>query len=210
MTMETATRVDQMPLVGGTLVFDFLNTRGGSPGEPNGVGIRDYADLLAWASHAGALSGADAERLAVVAGTRAREARSVHARSLAQRAYLDELFDALHEGGRAPESALASLRDDESEAISHAELVGGSAGFEWSWAAADGLARPLWVVVHAATTLLTSGDLWRVKRCAGCAWWFLDETRNQSRRWCRMEDCGTAEKMRRYVARRAARREERR
>ena len=101
---------------------------------------------------------------------------------------------------------MTSLRADEAEAVSHAELVETETGFDWSWADDDGLARPLWPVVHAATTLLINGQMWRAKRCPGCGWWFIDESRNQSRRWCRMEDCGTAEKMRRYVSRRAARR----
>jgi predicted RNA-binding Zn ribbon-like protein len=64
----------------------------------------------------------------------------------------------------------------------------------------------LWPVAHAATALLTSGDLDRLKLCAGCHWVFLDSSRNHSRRWCTMEVCGTDEKKRRYVAKRAARR----
>ena len=35
---------------------------------------------------------------------------------------------------------------------------------------------------------------------------FNDESKNRSRRWCSMEDCGSAEKVRRFVARRAGRR----
>ena len=40
----------------------------------------------------------------------------------------------------------------------------------------------------------------RLKECAsdrGCGWLFLDETKNNSRRWCSMDTCGTQEKMRR-------------
>jgi len=38
-------------------------------------------------------------------------------------------------------------------------------------------------------------------RCANtssCGWLFLDTSRNQRRRWCAMETCGTAVKMKRY------------
>jgi predicted RNA-binding Zn ribbon-like protein len=34
---------------------------------------------------------------------------------------------------------------------------------------------------------------------------FLDHSKNGRRRWCSMEDCGTHEKIRRYVTRRAER-----
>ena len=61
-------------------------------------------------------------------------------------------------------------------------------------------------VSQAAYDLLTGDHLARVKVCAGCHWVFLDQSKNGSRRWCSMEDCGTSAKMRRYVARRAARR----
>jgi predicted RNA-binding Zn ribbon-like protein len=68
------------------------------------------------------------------------------------------------------------------------------------------LQSPLWPVAEAAYRLLTGPDLQRVKRCAGCPWLFLDSSKNGSRRWCSMEVCGTHEKIRRYVNRRAERR----
>ena len=80
-------------------------------------------------------------------------------------------------------------------------------GFEWEWKDGRDIARMLWPVAHAATVLLTSEGLDRLKLCAGCHWLFLDASRNRSRRWCTMNDCGTHEKMRRYVAKRAARRD---
>jgi predicted RNA-binding Zn ribbon-like protein len=204
--METQTPIDQMPLVGGTLAFDFLNTRGGSPDAPLDLGMRDFADLVAWSRHAGTLTERDGQRLARQGHEDTLGARAVHAHALEVRAYLGELFGAIHQGREPSEASLRRLRDDEASAIGHARLVEGDTGFDWSWAADDGLARPLWPVVHAAATLLMGGRMERAKRCAGCAWWFLDETRNGSRRWCRMEDCGTDEKIRRYVSRRAARR----
>jgi predicted RNA-binding Zn ribbon-like protein len=77
--------------------------------------------------------------------------------------------------------------------------------FVWVWLDGD-LSRVLWAVAHAATELLTSGPLERIKACVGCRWLFLDRSKNRSRRWCTMEECGTHEKVRRYLERRAARR----
>jgi predicted RNA-binding Zn ribbon-like protein len=51
-----------------------------------------------------------------------------------------------------------------------------------------------------------AGELARLKRCVGCPWLFLDRSKNGSRRWCSMEMCGTDEKVRRYVRKRAAKR----
>jgi predicted RNA-binding Zn ribbon-like protein len=44
-----------------------------------------------------------------------------------------------------------------------------------------------------------------VRRCADCPWLFVDRSRNHSRRWCDMADCGTEQKKQRYVARRRTR-----
>ena len=45
----------------------------------------------------------------------------------------------------------------------------------------------------------------RLKACTddGCQWAFFDATRNRSRTWCSMEECGNKEKTRRYRERRS-------
>jgi predicted RNA-binding Zn ribbon-like protein len=52
---------------------------------------------------------------------------------------------------------------------------------------------------------LQSAGAWpRLKACTddGCQWAFYDTTRNRSRTWCSMEECGNREKTRRYRQRR--------
>ena len=50
----------------------------------------------------------------------------------------------------------------------------------------------------------------RIRRCptesGGCGWLFVDHTRNGSRRWCRMADCGTRVKTDRLTERRRSQR----
>ena len=63
-------------------------------------------------------------------------------------------------------------------------------------------------IAEAAFELLSAADLSRVRRCpileGGCGWLFLDQSRNGSRRWCRMADCGSTVKARRLTERRRA------
>jgi predicted RNA-binding Zn ribbon-like protein len=59
-------------------------------------------------------------------------------------------------------------------------------------------------VVLAASELLTSDEMARVKRCPGCGWLFLDTSRNGMRRWCSMEDCGSEAKSKRQYERKRA------
>ncbi|NLP83796.1 CGNR zinc finger domain-containing protein [Microbacterium sp. CFH 90308] len=77
-------------------------------------------------------------------------------------------------------------------------------GNHLSWAWESGSPRDaLSELVASAVDLLRDHPAGRLKECPSCGFVFLDTTRNGSRRWCSMEDCGTEEKMRRYIAKRA-------
>ncbi len=65
-------------------------------------------------------------------------------------------------------------------------------------------ARLLGPIAWSAAELLDSEDQRRlVRRCANatCGWLFLDLTKNHSRRWCDMGDCGSRAKAHRYYQR---------
>ncbi len=132
-------------------------------------------------------------------------AHAAFARALRTRDYLDELFRPLA-AGREPEHGRTGpaarrrsgrARPRTARSRQHA--------YAWTWRDDHTLARPLRPVVHAAVQLLTTGALDRIKGCGGCRFLFTDESKNRSRRWCSMDDCGTAEKIRRYVAARRTR-----
>jgi predicted RNA-binding Zn ribbon-like protein len=89
-------------------------------------------------------------------------------------------------------------------ALAHRRLVPAGRCFVWDIVGAeDRLDRILWLLVDDAADLLSSELLDRVKECGGpdCSWLFLDESRNRSRRWCEMSECGNRAKQRRYQRR---------
>jgi predicted RNA-binding Zn ribbon-like protein len=205
--VETSEYIGRLRIVGGNLAVDFVNTVDGEPDwEPGFDTLRSYEDLVGWGYHVGILSEGRALRLVREARGRSAEAEAVHTRALALRDDLYEVFRALALGTRPPPGGVEALRVAETEALSRARLVPGDGGYVWEWPDERDLAGMLWPVVHAATGLLTSGPLDRLKACVGCRWLFIDESRNRSRRWCTMEVCGTHEKVRRYLERRATRR----
>ena len=56
-------------------------------------------------------------------------------------------------------------------------------------------------VVMAAARLLTAPEtLARIRRCdaENCRWFFVDRSKNRSRRWCDMQVCGNRAKAREY------------
>jgi len=58
----------------------------------------------------------------------------------------------------------------------------------------------LWQLALSAAELLTGGRINRIKNCPGenCGWLFIDKSKNGSRQWCDMKDCGNLAKVRRF------------
>jgi predicted RNA-binding Zn ribbon-like protein len=77
------------------------------------------------------------------------------------------------------------------------------ADFVWDQGHADALDLIVRRVLWATAQLVTSPALARLRQCANreCGWLFLDTTKNNSRRWCSMEECGSRDKARRYYRR---------
>jgi predicted RNA-binding Zn ribbon-like protein len=166
--------------------------------------LTGYAEVLAWGVYAGALTKAEAQVLRRLSHDDPGGVHTAFVRSLHTRDYLDELFRALAANHSPSAQVLTRLRDHEADALGHARLDRGTT-FAWSWHDDHTPDRPLRPVVHAAVQLLTTGELDRIKQCGGCSFIFKDESKNRRRRWCSMDDCGTAEKMRRYIAARRTR-----
>ncbi len=212
-------------IVGERLCLDFANTvepRGGpdhGADPPSREYLTGYGDLVAWAARVGVLDEEGAVRFLGEAGCRPAAARAVFARAIALREAIYRAFWAVGQGQAPRPDDLGVLTREHRAATDHAALVAAEDGFAWAWTG-DGddegaLDRPLWPVATSATALLTAGELGRVKVCPGapgevvpCAWLFYDESRNRTRRWCSMADCGSAAKARQLTARRRTRRAE--
>jgi predicted RNA-binding Zn ribbon-like protein len=205
-----------MKLVGGDPCLDFVNTVGGretsAAASPTRSVVRDdklrsYDDLLAWARHAALVSDRGARELARVARRRPREASHVLSHAVASREALHRVLVSLMRGRVPPAPDLAALNVELAVVRGQERLVPGPSGLQWEPAKPGSrLDSLLWPVWRAAAALLTSGDASRLRQCGGegCGWIFLDRSRNRSRRWCTMEDCGNVSKVRRFRQRRRA------
>jgi predicted RNA-binding Zn ribbon-like protein len=205
--VETFVDVEELKLVGGPVILDLSNTQSGPPGgAPDVESLRDYGDLLRWGVRADVLGDDAAKRLKRASARHPAAAHRAFERALELRRDAYEAFSALAAGGRPPRAELVRIQAAATEALRHATVADAGGSFELRWNRDDDPDRAWWPVAYAGLELLLHGPLDRVKGCRGCRYLFLDETKNHSRRWCSMDDCGTREKMRTYVARRAARR----
>ena len=201
----TSPGIDHLSLLGGRLCLDFVNTVEPGRDEVRDDYLRSYADLVAWGRHAGALTEDEAEGLRREAARRPEAARATLQDAITFREALYRLFAAAMEGSPPAAADMAICNDALAAALARARLIPTTDGFTWSWDDdPHALERVLWPVARSAADLLTSGDLTRVRACAGqpCGWLFVDTTKNCSRRWCSMEGCGSRAKARRYYQRR--------
>lgn len=191
--------VEDLPLAGGHVALDLVNTV-----EPRfrTTDQREHltspAALLTWARRVGVLDEAGTEQVTAAW----RESPAAASQDLTAAIELrEQVYAALEAmlGSRAPD--LGGITAHWAAAAARADLRQTCDGVVLEAAASipDRLA-------FAAVDLLTSLDLRRLRACppdqGGCGWLFLDHSRNNTRRWCVMADCGTQAKSRKLTARR--------
>jgi predicted RNA-binding Zn ribbon-like protein len=196
-------RRHQFKLVGGHPALDFINTvHDWTVSEPHDYLI-EFADAIRFGEAVDLLTRADNLRLRMrmphIELTRLRELRALLKRIFQMRLSgeaprntdLGKLSADLVEAARATR-LIAATRTHRSHQVSVIrEITAENAG--------DALLRLR--IVEAAVALLVSNEMLKVKSCPACGWYFLDVSKNRSRRWCSMDTCGAVAKARRYYRR---------
>lgn len=173
----------------GRVALDFCN----SLSRCAGPGPRDRAskpgDFLRWAERYGLTLERTPSPAALARLHRLRSA-------------LLGIFDALNDGEAPQPNDLSLLNGELAEARGAERLMPGGEGYALRDAAASPIDRFRNDVARDAAELLL-GDPRRIKRCPNheCLWLFYDTSKNLSRRWCAMDDCGTKDKVRRFRTR---------
>jgi predicted RNA-binding Zn ribbon-like protein len=213
-------------LVGARSCLDFVNTVGGRVSSPARVtathdfadritrdDIPDYESLLRWSAFASLVEPSEMDRLRDQARRSAPAAKRVLRRALRLREALYRIGKALVEDWPPPTADLRILDREVREARQRQRLVARRRRLETEWILdPPRLDRMLWPVALSAATLFGSEDVGQLKQCGGpsCGWLFIDTTRNHSRQWCEMADCGNLAKVRRFRQRQRRRRGKRR
>ena len=194
----------EMEFTGGALSLDFANTVGGTHVAPTHDHLQGYGDLVEFAVRSGSLTAEEGRRLDARAAREPNRAEAVFALGLALREAVWSVFSALASGETARERDLSLISDAAAAGLARSRVFVDRGGATWSVPPeADDLDRPLWAIGRSAVDVLTSSEWDRIKECASdtCEWVFLDRSKNRSRRWCDMSDCGNVAKVRRYRAR---------
>ncbi len=189
----------------GWLCLDYANTVDWHASANPQETLSTYLDLVQWAKNVAIISAADADSLLVASEKEPEAARTTLKCAIELR---EVFYRILSNKARAIDISaddLTMLNEEIKKMLPNLRLARNNEYFAWDWTVSvERLDSILWPVIWSAVELLTSKALERVGQCAderGCGWLFWDSSRNRTRRWCDMQDCGNRAKSRRHYRR---------
>jgi predicted RNA-binding Zn ribbon-like protein len=161
-------------------------------------------DFIAWSEQAKLLKVDQAEALRSDAARHAAKAAEILARATNLREAIFRIFFSAAKNKAPAQDDMARLNAELAASLGRLRItpVRNGGGFAWQWAdervEAEHLLGP---IARSAAELLVQPDLVaKIHQCQGdnCGWLFVDCSKNHSRRWCDMRDCGNRAKVRRH------------
>ena len=184
-------------------VLAFVNTLSSRPTGAPVERLVSYDALVEWAREQHLISPAAAERLNAEARRHPHQAANVLTRAREFREALNDLAESMEKDRQPGTAVLNTISEYLAAAYANGRLVPHDGGLQWVASADDALERILWELGRAAGRVVLSPRLSKIRACAAsdCGWWFVDDTKNRSRRWCDMKLCGNRDKVKRFRAR---------
>jgi predicted RNA-binding Zn ribbon-like protein len=190
-------------MVGERLCMDFINTVSWrESAEKRREWFRDYANLVDWCLHASVLTGHQAKVLLLRAEEKPCEAVDVLMQAIEMREVMFRIFKSITEEAPPLKADLDRFNEFVSRFYRKFQVIIDKdqymLKFDHSGENLDTMLPP--ILQSAVDLLVSKNELGRVKQCEGdpCGWLFFDTSRNRSRRWCSMADCGNRAKARRF------------
>lgn len=187
----------------GNLCIDFVNTVDWRNSKTRKKEmLRDFSALILWSKKIGILEDKAAQILFKNALKQPNKAKQVYEKAIELRELLFRLFSSMETTGQASSHDLSIFNKFLADSMGKSCcLTPSDNGFVWSFCSGtDSMDLFLDPIIRSAADLLVSSELKRVKQCAddACGWLFMDKSRNNSRRWCSMKDCGNRAKAHRH------------
>ncbi|MGE6755477.1 CGNR zinc finger domain-containing protein [Rossellomorea sp. NPDC071047] len=190
-------------MVGERLCMDFINTVSWREStEKRRDWFTSYAKLIDWSVHAEVLTAQQAQDLLVEAGENPSHAEEVLKQAIEMREIMYRMFKCISKKTSPHEQDIAIFNKYVSQFYRSLQVILEKDQYMLEFKQPEkNLNTMLPPILQSAVNLLVSkNELERVKQCEGdpCGWLFFDSSRNRSRRWCSMADCGNRAKVRRF------------
>ena len=202
--MVNTVDIEKYGLLRERLCLDFVNTSDNHPSQAGDEFLKCYAALVEWAAYVGAVPQAHADSLIAGAEAHPDKAEAALKNAVAVRDTIYRVLSAAAAHQHPQPVDMQAFNHMLSKAMTHLRLSTVDVHFEWTYTQSDAdLEAMLWPVLWSASELLTSHDLRFLRECASddCSWLFMDTSKNHSRRWCSMTQCGNRAKARTHYHR---------
>jgi predicted RNA-binding Zn ribbon-like protein len=171
--------IESVKFRGGRLCLDFVNTTNWSEGDPVEDKLIDFEALQIWITRKG---------LSRIKSSLIDIAEFQHLRGIIRRLVTNPINASLND--------MKYLNEARAREASEIKL-------QKSFFALNSEKSAEWLLRFLADStveLLLTVNQKRIKQCPGikCGWIFIDESPNNSRRWCSMDNCGNRAKARRH------------
>jgi predicted RNA-binding Zn ribbon-like protein len=198
--------INTLSIDGGILCLNFINTVSDRTIEDPFEYFSSYPLVLEWSEKLELLSATQAKHLHTLARKHVVESAKSWIRTLEVREMLLRNFRKVIHNETPDPKDLQLFNRWLSRSLNKLsmEFHGDTAVQSWN-IPADDFDQHIYMVMHSAFDLLTSTNKNRIKACGPCGWLFLDGSKNNSRKWCNMEICGSHVKSRAYYQRNKAR-----
>ena len=192
---------DDLRLDGGELCLDFANTIHDRKAEEQRDYLGSIGDLVGWLEYSGGIPKSRAAVLRNRTSTQPEAAARIYRRGIQLREAIFGVFSSLAERKEPKPEDLELLNKCVEDALRARVLThkGGSINVVWKDDSSPDTI--LGLIALSAFNLATGERLSSVKLCPRCNWLFLDKSKNQRRRWCSMETCGSNDKALNYYYR---------
>ena len=195
----------EFDFISGHPVLDFHNTASWPRGRKSNERMRHPLDLLRWAAGAAVITEREAKSLGSFARRNYSRASATLDDAYRLREVIHHLLTSVANEKTPAASMIDALNRRRVKAIRAFEMKWHDDRLEWAPRADPPMTAILDRLVWGAEGLLISDDIKRVRLCRNqrCGWLFIDRTKNGTRRWCSMEECGGRAKSKRYYERHA-------
>jgi predicted RNA-binding Zn ribbon-like protein len=207
--MNKERNIANLPLDGGLLCLDFVNTVQTRKKEASYEYLPNYAAFLQWCIKLHIISPKEVKEFEKIMEHSPASAITAYHHIIIARELLYKIFSAKADGKLIDEDVLNRFNEILAEALQHTGFENTKEGLQECWLNPDNdIAAPLWKVMKSAYDILTAPGAKYVKECSACGWLFLDKSRTHTRRWCNPLECGSIDKATRYYHRQKAKKSE--
>lgn len=197
-------QIEKLKILRERLCLDFMNTVGWHLNENmSSEYLTSYSVFVEWCYLIGIINREQANFFATESQKRSLEAMEVFQRVIELRESVFRILLAVIAQDSPKQTDLAILNSEIDRVLPLLKLKYVDQGFVWEYTNDNkNLDWILSIIVQNITEFLTSDQLGRLKVCGdeNCGWLFLDMSKNNSRRWCSMQDCGNRAKAKRHYS----------